>query len=139
MLFFTVFGRFWSFSGHFWRVVANFDKSYLGARKSFFNSVKSICFPIIQILKYDQMIKFDFFWLDPPYPLKLYQQWAIQTKILRFMWPIFFLNHFSVRITNPKEFSIKSRFWRLAGRKSGISHFWPKIQYLGPILHFISC
>ena len=67
MPFFTIFGRFWSFSGHFWRVVANFDKSYLGARKSFFNSVKSICFPIIQILKYDQMIKFDFFW---PYPLK---------------------------------------------------------------------
>ena len=63
---FTVFGRCWSFSGHFWRVVANFDKSHLGARKSFFNSVKSICFPIIQTLKYDHMMKFDFFWLDPP-------------------------------------------------------------------------
>ena len=49
-------------------VVAHFDKWYLGTRRSFFNSVKSICFPIIQILIYVQMGKFNIFWPEPPTP-----------------------------------------------------------------------
>ena len=51
---------------------ADFDKSYLGTRIFFFDSVKSICFPLTQIWKYVQVRNFNSFWPEhPPIPLNI--------------------------------------------------------------------
>ena len=51
-------------------------------------------------------------------------------KNLISMLAIFFLNHFSVNMTNPKKFFKKSHFWQFAGQKTGILDLGLKTWFL---------
>ena len=78
-------------------IVPDFDKSYLGTRASFLNSVKSYYSPISQIWKYVQMNEFNFFQPDPsPYPLN--QSWTISNS-QKYHHSINKVNFYAIRTT----------------------------------------